>query len=89
MKLRVLVVGAGGFLGGRLLQSDDARVEWIGATRFNCDVTDRVSWDTRGSSASIHPWILRFSRSLATAAPIWVSRFAGCRSDDAGKVYTR
>jgi dTDP-4-dehydrorhamnose reductase len=43
MKLRVLVVGAGGFLGGRLLQSDDARVEWIGATRSNCDVTDRVS----------------------------------------------
>jgi dTDP-4-dehydrorhamnose reductase len=43
MKLRVLVVGAGGFLGGRLLQSDDARVEWIGAKRSNCDVTDRAS----------------------------------------------
>jgi dTDP-4-dehydrorhamnose reductase len=43
MKLRVLVVGAGGFLGGRLLQSNDPRIEWIAAKRSDCDVTDRVS----------------------------------------------
>ena len=43
MKLRLLVIGAGGFLGSRILHSKDPRFEIIGATRPDCDITDRSS----------------------------------------------
>src|ERR1700679_3528713 len=43
MKLRLLVIGAGGFLGGWLMRSRDTRFERIAANRITCDVTNPSS----------------------------------------------
>jgi dTDP-4-dehydrorhamnose reductase len=63
MKLRLLVIGAGGFLGSRLLHSNDPRFEITGATRSDCDVTDRSS--IRDAFARSRPQLVVLAAAIA------------------------
>jgi dTDP-4-dehydrorhamnose reductase len=41
--MRAIVIGAGGFLGGRLIATRDPRFQMFAANRNTCDITDPVS----------------------------------------------
>jgi dTDP-4-dehydrorhamnose reductase len=63
MKRRLLVIGAGGFLGGRLMQSVNPRFEMIAANRPHCDITDPAS--VRATFEQARPDIVVLTAALA------------------------
>lgn len=61
--MRLLVIGAGGFLGGCIMQSRDNRFEYSAADRSACDITDPVS--VRAAFEAARPEIAILTAALA------------------------
>lgn len=63
MSLKVLVIGAGGFLGGSILRSRDPRFEFVGPERSVCDITNAAS--VRETFDAVRPEIVMLCAALA------------------------